>query len=316
MSGMEMLRVLVNERLAAAAEEIFGLVGKTISEYQDEVMRSKREICELKQQIEQLTELKPGGKSFKTETEKLCPSLQLCDIKVEQIKVQQIPVLVQTETEDQPLVKEEQEDQCIRSDTEVDTYCCAGPRVPKSEPTIPCEPFTSSSADTVSVNESRNDRRSKRSGSSPQVHEDWDTVRKGVSNELTAPLSSVDPLYTCLHHPRPSSRKTQNSWISKLQIPWGHLPASLLHAIGRGTRAFPTDKRAMVRAVVSAMQEHCPKPDKGACIEVAKMIVTQYPVTFADPTAEGGQFGKSVLSFARKLKTRIDVSSRRKRKKT
>ncbi|XP_056252188.1 uncharacterized protein LOC130181794 isoform X2 [Seriola aureovittata] len=50
MSGTQLLRVLVNERLAAAAEEIFGLFEKTIAEYQDEVVRSKREIVHLTQQ--------------------------------------------------------------------------------------------------------------------------------------------------------------------------------------------------------------------------------------------------------------------------
>lgn len=57
MSGTQLLRLLVNERLAAATEEIFGLVEKTIAEYQDEAVRSKRTIILLKQQIQQLTVL-------------------------------------------------------------------------------------------------------------------------------------------------------------------------------------------------------------------------------------------------------------------
>lgn len=59
MAGTQLLRLLVNERLAAAAEEQFGLVEKTIVEYQDEAVRSKREIIQLKKQLEQLTVLKP-----------------------------------------------------------------------------------------------------------------------------------------------------------------------------------------------------------------------------------------------------------------
>lgn len=51
MSGTELLRALVNERLAAAADEIFGLVERTIVEYQDEVVRSKRELIQLRQQL-------------------------------------------------------------------------------------------------------------------------------------------------------------------------------------------------------------------------------------------------------------------------
>ncbi|XP_034043272.1 uncharacterized protein LOC117525503 isoform X4 [Thalassophryne amazonica] len=40
----EKLKALVNERLKAAAEEIFSLFEKTIQDYQEEVFRSKQEI--------------------------------------------------------------------------------------------------------------------------------------------------------------------------------------------------------------------------------------------------------------------------------
>lgn len=65
MSGMQQLRLLVSERLTAAAEEIFGLVERTITEYQEEVVRSNREIIQLRQQIEQLTVLQPRVSLFK-----------------------------------------------------------------------------------------------------------------------------------------------------------------------------------------------------------------------------------------------------------
>ncbi|XP_044028071.1 zinc finger and SCAN domain-containing protein 21-like isoform X1 [Siniperca chuatsi] len=44
MSKIEMLRVLINQRLTAAAEEIFGVFGRTIAEYEEEISRSKLEI--------------------------------------------------------------------------------------------------------------------------------------------------------------------------------------------------------------------------------------------------------------------------------
>lgn len=59
MAGTQLLRLLINKRLAAAAKEIFGLVERTIVEYQDEAVRSKREIIQLKKQLEHLTVLKP-----------------------------------------------------------------------------------------------------------------------------------------------------------------------------------------------------------------------------------------------------------------
>lgn len=58
MAGAQLLRELVNERLAAAAEQIFRLVEKTIGEYQEEVVRSKKEAIQLRKQLQQLSVLK------------------------------------------------------------------------------------------------------------------------------------------------------------------------------------------------------------------------------------------------------------------
>uniref|UniRef100_A0A8C2XCU0 C2H2-type domain-containing protein n=2 Tax=Cyclopterus lumpus TaxID=8103 RepID=A0A8C2XCU0_CYCLU len=44
MSKIEMLRLLITQRLTAAAEEIFGVFGRTLAEYEDEICRSKLEI--------------------------------------------------------------------------------------------------------------------------------------------------------------------------------------------------------------------------------------------------------------------------------
>ncbi|XP_023129063.1 zinc finger and SCAN domain-containing protein 12-like [Amphiprion ocellaris] len=44
MSKIEMLRLLINQRLTAAAEEIFEVFGRTIAEYEEEISRSRLEI--------------------------------------------------------------------------------------------------------------------------------------------------------------------------------------------------------------------------------------------------------------------------------
>ena len=43
MSKVQMLRAFVNQRLTAAAEEIFELFERTIAEYEEELCRSKKE---------------------------------------------------------------------------------------------------------------------------------------------------------------------------------------------------------------------------------------------------------------------------------
>lgn len=42
MSSAEALREFVNERLAAAAEEILGVFGRTVAEYEAEIDRQRR----------------------------------------------------------------------------------------------------------------------------------------------------------------------------------------------------------------------------------------------------------------------------------
>ncbi|KAE8281072.1 hypothetical protein D5F01_LYC21654 [Larimichthys crocea] len=201
MAGTQLLRLQVNERLAAAAEEIFGLVEKTIAEYQDEVVRSRTEIIQLRKQLEQLTVLKPEVMLFRAEiqlvseeilpsqqpdqlptvvktealdsqqvhvevdtvpplcpsdtkqvSENLFPSLERCDIKVEQIQ-------------EYPQVKEEQVEQCISPDMEADTSNNAEVRLPKSELTSDFDLFPSSAAVTVGVNENIDDKQDESDGS-------------------------------------------------------------------------------------------------------------------------------------------------------
>ncbi|XP_031694127.1 oocyte zinc finger protein XlCOF22-like [Anarrhichthys ocellatus] len=118
MSCTRLLRLRVNERLEAAVEEIFGLVEKTIEEYEEGAVRSKREILQLKEQIEQLTVLKPEVILNKADNqpvfEGLPPSLQQYGIMVEEV-----PVLDEAKIQQPPLVKEEPVDVCISKGTEV-----------------------------------------------------------------------------------------------------------------------------------------------------------------------------------------------------
>ncbi|XP_034753298.1 zinc finger protein 271-like isoform X1 [Etheostoma cragini] len=142
MPGMQLLRLLVNERLAAATEEIFGLVEKTIAEYQDEAVLSRRKIIHLEQQIQQFTVLQPEVMLFKADI----PSVS------EEILPDHFSNVEDNETHDSQQLKQEQVDRCISPDIEPGTSKDAKVRHPKSEPTTNCEPFLSSTAETVSAN--------------------------------------------------------------------------------------------------------------------------------------------------------------------
>jgi hypothetical protein len=51
MTKLQYLNVFLTERLMQAAEDILGVVGNTISEYQEEITRTKRENQYLKRHL-------------------------------------------------------------------------------------------------------------------------------------------------------------------------------------------------------------------------------------------------------------------------
>ncbi|XP_068566469.1 uncharacterized protein [Cebidichthys violaceus] len=119
MSGTRLLRLRVTERLEAAVEEIFGLVEKTIEEYEEGAVRSKREILQLKQQIEQLTVLKPEVVLPRADTQLVSKKRRL-SLKRCEIKVDEVPVPEEMEIQDHARVKVEQVEKCTSPDMEAD----------------------------------------------------------------------------------------------------------------------------------------------------------------------------------------------------
>ncbi|KAK5604634.1 hypothetical protein CRENBAI_014152 [Crenichthys baileyi] len=150
MSGMQQLRLLVSERLTAAAEEIFGLVERTITDYQEEVVRSKREIIQLRQQIEQLTVLQPRVSLFKEGVQSV-PEIQSQSLVEEQ-----------KESQEHQKVKEEQLDVCIIPDLDTDPSEDVKVFPHESETTPHAEPQLLPSVSSITVTLNNDD-----------VHNEW-----------------------------------------------------------------------------------------------------------------------------------------------
>ncbi|XP_034407504.1 zinc finger protein 771-like [Cyclopterus lumpus] len=150
MSGSQLLRLRVNERLEAAVEEIFGLVEKTIAEYEDGAVRSKREIGQLKRQLEQLVVLKPEVILNRADTQTIFearpPSLQQYEITVEEI-----PVLEEAKIRDG--VKEETAERRLSLDMEVET--CNKDEVKREINLLLKAEATSFTADTQEISSSQ-----------------------------------------------------------------------------------------------------------------------------------------------------------------
>ena len=63
MALLQKLKSLVNERLSAAAEEIFGTVGQIVTEYEDEAYSLKQEIDRQRRLLDMV--LKPYDTFFR-----------------------------------------------------------------------------------------------------------------------------------------------------------------------------------------------------------------------------------------------------------
>ncbi|XP_042343951.1 zinc finger protein 251-like [Plectropomus leopardus] len=110
MSSLEYLREFVNQRLTAAAEEIFGVFKRSIVEYEEELSRQRRlleNIC------------KPEIKSARTEF----PQQHVCHEEEVLADQQELCTPGRSSSLDQedpepPLIKEEQEELCINQEGE------------------------------------------------------------------------------------------------------------------------------------------------------------------------------------------------------
>ncbi|XP_078123369.1 uncharacterized protein LOC144528569 [Sander vitreus] len=104
MCKVQMLRALVEQRLTAAAEEIFGLFERTIAEYEEELCRSKEENERQRELLDavfnpQLRFHRADVQQLLVVKEEILPEQQTCSSSVDQ-----------QEPEPPPCIKEEQEE--------------------------------------------------------------------------------------------------------------------------------------------------------------------------------------------------------------
>ncbi|KAM8840250.1 uncharacterized protein AB9W97_001150 [Spinachia spinachia] len=106
MSSVENLREFVNERLSAAAEEIFGVFKRTVVEYQEEIDRQRQLLDVLRKPEVRLHRIEfPQSRVCKEEEEEIVVSDQ-------QLCLQERKPGLDQEDPDPPQIKEEQEKLC------------------------------------------------------------------------------------------------------------------------------------------------------------------------------------------------------------
>lgn len=137
-----------------------------------------------------------------------------------------------------------------------------------------------------------------------------DQVESGSSNEPKEPETNCTPtvlvsLYAVDQLPSSQPNRSTAFWIINFSVPWEKMLPRLSQAMARGDFAHPEDRRIMIRTVVDTMRVHCPNPNRAACMEIARAIVSQYPSTFADKTGDAEQLGCGYYSLLKQLKTRV-----------
>ncbi|XP_032373091.1 uncharacterized protein LOC116690319 isoform X4 [Etheostoma spectabile] len=110
MSSVRHLKQFVNERLTAAAEEIFGVFEKTIVQYEEAIVRQRRLLDIVYKPDITLLRIELAQPSVCNEEEVLADQQQLC--------IQERNSSLDQEEPEPPQIKEEQEDLCVSQEGE------------------------------------------------------------------------------------------------------------------------------------------------------------------------------------------------------
>nr|XP_033482146.1 zinc finger protein 180-like [Epinephelus lanceolatus] len=111
MSSVEYLREFVNERLTAAAEEIFGVFKRTIVEYEDVIDRQRKLLDVV---------WKPDIELIRIELpqQHVCKEMEEEGLAEQQLRIQEMNSSVDQEEPEPPLIKEEEEEVCSSQEGE------------------------------------------------------------------------------------------------------------------------------------------------------------------------------------------------------
>lgn len=88
------------------------------------------------------------------------------------------------------------------------------------------------------------------------------------------------------------------------------MPSGITKAIAQERRPTAKERREMVRIVVDEIRLTELNPSKSQCLSIAKMIVKQYPNSFADVLRDGTTIGSGYGSLVTQLKTRVEHVNR------
>uniref|UniRef100_A0A3B1IPE7 C2H2-type domain-containing protein n=1 Tax=Astyanax mexicanus TaxID=7994 RepID=A0A3B1IPE7_ASTMX len=101
-----------------------------------------------------------------------------------------------------------------------------------------------------------------------------------------------------------------STWLDKFKVPWSKMPQGIKLSINAQQRPTPRDRREMIRVIVDEIRLIEPNPTRSDCVTVAKMVVKEYPESFADILKDGTRIGSGFASLVNQLKTRVEHLNR------
>uniref|UniRef100_A0A3B1JEG1 Uncharacterized protein n=1 Tax=Astyanax mexicanus TaxID=7994 RepID=A0A3B1JEG1_ASTMX len=101
-----------------------------------------------------------------------------------------------------------------------------------------------------------------------------------------------------------------STWSDKFKVPWSKMPQGIKLSINAQQRPTPRDRREMIRVIVDEIRLIEPNPTRSDCATVAKMVVKEYPESFADILKDGTRIGSGFASLVNQLKTRVEHLNR------
>ena len=89
------------------------------------------------------------------------------------------------------------------------------------------------------------------------------------------------------------------------------MPAAIGKATADAKRPSPGVRRDMIKTVVDQMLVHEQNPTRATCHTIARMIVRDWPKSFADVGQKGDMLGDGCYSLLQQIKTRVEYKNRK-----
>uniref|UniRef100_A0A3B1KH65 Uncharacterized protein n=1 Tax=Astyanax mexicanus TaxID=7994 RepID=A0A3B1KH65_ASTMX len=142
----------------------------------------------------------------------------------------------------------------------------------------------------------------------------WSTeVQSPTPADVSRSLRNSQPTISTPSTSSPTDRSRVidlSTWLDKFKVPWSKMPQGIKLSINAQQRPTPRDRREMIRVIVDEIRLIEPNPTRSDCVTVAKMVVKEYPESFADILKDGTRIGSGFASLVNQLKTRVEHLNR------